>query len=140
MNRNTSLALMLLGVVLTAYSAAPLQAQLQGEVREFLVPAGTPVSTGVDGDVILITGKPQGAIGDATGFGDCAGPGDHHIHDVTLVDPGAGRAARRLEIIVLDDHLWDTLRPGARLGNLTPIGSCLDSGSVLYNKYRGTVE
>lgn len=110
----------------------------------FVVPDGTPITTGSEGDTIIFTARSMGT----TEGGSCIENFlKSHIQMATIIDPGAERATHSsvmvfvgcspcIEIIVPEAA---PVRPGTRLGNLEPLGAC-SLGASLYQKYSGVVQ
>jgi hypothetical protein len=104
-----------------------------GDTVTFLVPQGTQVTSGPQGDVVHFIGHPVGAI-QVTG---CVADTDQHpIQTVVLVDPGSGTLANRQDVIVASQTM--PVPPGTKLENLVMENSCAVTG-VVYDKYTGTV-
>ena len=137
MRPKTLLALLATLLVTLAYvpaSGADVEPALSsGDTVTFLVPQGTPITVGAQGDVVHFIGHPVGAtqVGIA-----CAGDTDQHpIQTVILLDPGSGRAVRQ-DVIVASQTM--PVPPGTQLESLAQETACAGAG-VLYDKYTGTV-
>jgi len=137
MRPKTLLALLATLLVTLAYvpaSGADVEPALSsGDTVTFLVPQGTPITVGAQGDVVHFIGHPLGAtqVGIA-----CAGDTDQHpIQTVILLDPGSGRAVRQ-DVIVASQTM--PVPPGTQLESLAQETGCAFAG-VLYDKYTGTV-
>ena len=118
-----------------ALSYEPAEAQKKwadlqpGDVIEFLLPAEEPPSLL---ETVFISGGQLLTI-DTTG---CTSPEQHPVQHYTSVDPTGARSSRSAGIIPLTT---DPIRPGTRLGSLTPGGTCL-IGTVLYTRYAAAVQ
>src|SRR5439155_5526278 len=93
-------------VVTLAYvpaSGADVEPALSsGDTVTFLVPQGTPITVGAQGDVVHFIGHPVGAT-QVTG---CVADTDQHpIQTVILVDPGSGTRAVRQDVIVVSQTM-----------------------------------
>ena len=137
MRPKTLLALLATLLVTLAYvpaSGADVEPALSsGDTVTFLVPQGTPITVGAQGDVVHFIGHPVGAtqVGIA-----CAGDTDQHpIQTVILLDPGSGRAVRQ-DVIVASQTM--PVPPGTQLESLVQEAACGAAG-VAYDKYTGTV-
>jgi hypothetical protein len=127
-------------VLILGIAVTPTQGQHlpdPGVEVEFVVPNGSEITAGTEGDIVIFTGRSQGTVD----IGDCANGG--FLQTATVVDPGDGRATR-LSYIVLthwSDRMWIKEAPpapaGTRVGNLVHLGSC---ASTAYNRYRGVVQ
>ena len=138
MRPKTLLALLATLLVTLAYvpaSGADVEPALSsGDTVTFLVPQGTPITVGAQGDVVHFIGHPVGAtqVGIA-----CAGDTDQHpIQTVILLDPGSGTRAVRYDVIVASQTM--AVPPGTQLESLAQETACAGAG-VLYDKYTGTV-
>lgn len=131
--------LVLLGVALV-WTGIPLMlpsgllAQSEGDAVDFFVPEGTSVATGAAGDMVVFTGKSQGTVDP----GSCGNPAiDNHLYQTVFVDPGAGRAARRTDVVVTSHP--EGVAPGTRLVNVELLGPCATPDGANQTKYRGFV-
>jgi|SRR5438552_6560043 len=128
------LATLLVTLAYVPASGADVEPALSsGDTVTFLVPQGTPITVGAQGDVVHFIGHPVGAtqVGIA-----CAGDTDQHpIQTVILLDPGSGRAVRQ-DVIVVSQTM--PVPPGTQLESLAQETACAGAG-VLYDKYTGTV-
>ena len=128
------LATLLVTLAYVPASGADVEPALSsGDTVTFLVPQGTPITVGAQGDVVHFIGHPVGAtqVGIA-----CAGDTDQHpIQTVILLDPGSGRAVRQ-DVIVVSQAM--PVPPGTQLESLAQETACAGAG-VLYDKYTGTV-
>ena len=107
-----------------------------GDTVTFLVPQGTEITSGPQGDVVHFIGQPVGAT-QVTG---CVADTDQHpIQTVVLVDPGSGTRAERLDVIV--GSQTTPIPPGTQLEDLLMGNTCFSyvTGAV-YDKYVGTVK
>lgn len=98
---------------------------------DFIVPAGTPITSGAGNDTVIFTGRSSGTIS----VGTCA-EGSRPVQNGVLVDPGGGRATRLTGILPVSQA--DPVNSGTRLTNLLSLGICGPSGE--YDKYRGEVQ
>lgn len=109
--------------VLGLYLGTPLaQAyRLQGGTQvEFIVPLGTPITAGSEGDLVIFTGRSVGLINvEGCGFSP-----EGHIQSATIVDPGDNRATRLTNEIVLVLPIDTSAAAGTRVGNLSYVTSC----------------
>lgn len=128
----------LLGVAVACVFASGilgLVSNVQAEViiLDFVVPAGTAITTGTgdDKDVLVFTGRPSGS----TAVGTC-GAGDHPVQNGVFVDPGGNRATRIIGVIPVSQST--AVAAGTRVRNLQSLGTCGTSGE--YDKYRGEVQ
>lgn len=114
--------------------------QFVGEIVEIVVPdpdgdGNVNIVPGPEADIVLFTGKSIGTT--VAGACDIDGTAQRHLQAVTVVDPGAGRAGRRFEVIVLGRE--EAVRPGTRLTNLTVVSNCQNSDGH-FVRVRGFVE
>jgi len=131
-------------IVLIASTAAMSAQQRRrvpaGTEVEFIVKAGTNVTTGEDGDILMVTGVPDVDVS----IGDCSPTfGFLQIQPATLVDPGGGRPMRLDTVMVTNwsDLSWivstTAAPPGTRIENLEHIGRC---AGTTFDKYKGVVK
>jgi hypothetical protein len=117
--------------------------QLDGEPVQIAVPdpdgdGVVDIAAGVEGDdEVLFTGQSLGTIA-AGGCDCCDGTAQRHLQAVTVMDPGAGRAARRFDVMVV--NRTDPLPPGTRVGNLSLIGPCGAPDGQKFVKFIGFIE
>lgn len=120
----------------------PVSAQQEGDTIVFVVPDGTEVTPGPEGDKVIYVGRPMG-FSDTTG---CSSDGDGRpLQSVMLVDAGSGtRATRSQGIITLSINgvaKLDAVKNGTRIWNLSaPTACAIGGGAALYWKYSGTIE
>ena len=137
MRPKTLLALLATLLVTLAYvpaSGADVEPALSsGDTVTFLVPQGTAITVGAQGDVVHFIGHPVGAI-QVTG---CVADTDQHpIQTIILLDPGSGTRAVRYDVIVASQTM--AVPPGTQLESLVMEAGCGAAG-VAYDKYTGTV-
>jgi len=83
------------------------------------------IAAGNEGeDVILFTGQSLGTTA-AGGCDCCDGTAQRQLQAVTVMDPGAGRAARRFDVMAVNQT--DPLPPGTRVGDLLLLALALVS-------------
>ncbi len=121
------LALVAGAILTTAWSA---RAQTPTTL-EFLVPVGTDITTGVDGDMIIFVARSTGPVT----VGDCA-DGSHESQTAMAVDPGSGTRASRITGIIATSQT-DRVPNGTKVKNLVFVSKC---DTQTYDKYRGDVE
>lgn len=97
---------------------------------DFVVPTGTGLATGPQGDVLTFLG---GAAGGST-LGSCGPVG---TFPVQYAMHGAGGTPTSVGVLLTSTTT--ALRAGTRLRNLSFVGNCVIGNSV-YHYYRGTVE
>ncbi|PYN48018.1 MAG: hypothetical protein DME00_13790 [Candidatus Rokuibacteriota bacterium] len=96
---------------------------------DFLVPAATPITTGLGGDEItFVSGATLTSV-----VGDCGIGGAFLVQGVVVVKAGTPTPATAIVTSSVDE-----IRPGTRLGGLSLLGKCT-LGTVAYNGYRGTI-
>ena len=132
--------LLLVVAILSGGETVTRAGQLEGEMIVIAVPdpdsdGVVNIATGPEGDIVLFTGR---SLGTTASFPCTVDPASmDHVQAVTVVDPGAGRAARRFDVIVLNRA--EPLRPGSRLGNLVPAGNCTPPDGK-FVRFSGTLE
>ena len=106
----------------------------QTQTIDFVAPAGTPVTVGTGGDVLIFTGRAIGTMETGTCGSTSSGP----VHNAIVIDPGSGgRPTFDLTVIVVSQS--DPVNPGTKLTDLHVVGGCEISGGP-YIVYRGDVK
>ena len=103
-----------------------------GDTVTFLVPQGTEIIAGPQGDVVHFVGQPTGT----TQVAGCVEDTDLPIQRVVLVDPGSGIPAQHIDVIVASPTTG--VPPGTRLEDLVMGNPCGANGTN-YDRYSGTV-
>jgi hypothetical protein len=121
-------AVIAIGAVLVA-SVFSTTAQVLTTV-DLLVPAATPLTTGLGGDEItFVSGATVTSVA-----GDCGVGGAVLAQGVVVVQGGAPKLVTAIVMSGLDE-----IRAGTRLGNLSLNGECT-LGTIVYRGYRGFVQ
>src|SRR5438552_9715783 len=128
------LATLLVTLAYVPASGADVEPALSsGDTVTFLVPQGTQITVGAQGDVVHFIGHSVGAT-QVTG---CVADTDQHaIQTIILLDPGSGTRAVRYDVIVASQTM--AVPPGTQLESLVMEAGCGAAG-VAYDKYTGTV-
>jgi hypothetical protein len=104
----------------------------QDATIEFVVPRGTPVTTGGGGDVVVFTGRPLGTMETS---GDCGGGHTNvPVQNVVAIHPGSGHSNHFTVILASSEPI----PPGTRLTDVEILGICTITGFE-YDKYRGHI-
>lgn len=101
---------------------------------EFVVPAGTGLTEGPDGDRIHVFGRSSGSVP----VGDCSSvavSAEHPRQSAKAIDPQGGRPSKIHEIITTSQT--EPVIDGTRITDLVGQGSCFENR---YDKYRGLAE
>lgn len=131
-----------LGVLACAFSTSGVSARQAGDrlpdgtVVQFVLPTGTPITTGTSGDFLVFTRRADAVV---TGAGTCTTGTQLPLQSAVAIDPGSGSS--HVNVIVTDvNGVTDPspIAPGTRLGSLVSLGTCGASGE--FELYRGVVE
>ena len=113
-----------------------------GTEVDFIVPVGTTIATGANGEKLVFTGRADAIV---SGFGSCGGGTGGGttgpLHPAVSIDPGAGGSGFHGNVIVT--HVNGTGDPsplpaGTRLSTITQLNVCGTTNE--FQKYRGIVD
>jgi hypothetical protein len=139
-NLRALLWLAVMVIIVATFVLPRARAQERGDTLLLVVPGGTSIAPGADGDMVIFIGKPMGGI-DAS---NCA-PEDtpRPLQTAIVVDRGSARGGATTVGIVTLRHngapQTTAVPNGTRVTNLVPLAGCT-IGDASYDRYQGTVE
>ena len=138
-SRALSIVAIVLSIVhLPALEVAANDQLPNGTVVDFVVPAGSPFSSGGD-DVVVFTGRADGVV---AGPSTCSSGTQNPLQSaIGIFAPPHGAGQRFFNVIVVSVEGGTNpspIAPGTRLGSIQSLGICGTSGE--YDKYRGVVK